>query len=188
MGTALLERTFNDALDYDAYLASDPRRAVPWLRVGERISLTDEQRRLIEGFERVMRVLVISGIWCGDCSAQGPMLAAIAAANPKTIDVRWVDRDEHPELADQVMICGGRRVPTVIFLAEDFEFVSLLGDRTLSRYRAMAKKQLGPSCPIPGAEHDPDEAAATLQEWLDEFERVHLLLRLSPRLRALHGD
>jgi hypothetical protein len=26
------------------------------------------------------------------------------------------------------------------------------------------------------------------QDWLDEFERVQWLLRLSPRLRQLHGD
>ena len=27
-----------------------------------------------------------------------------------------------------------------------------------------------------------------VQDWLDEFERVQWLLRLSPRLRRLHGD
>lgn len=188
MDTDLLQRAFNDGLDYDAYLATDPGRAAPWIRVGERTQLTDPQRALLSNFSRHMQVLVISGIWCGDCSAQGPMLAAIAEANPKIIDLRWVDRDEQPALADAVRICGGARVPTVIFMAEDFEFVSLLGDRTLSRYRALAARQLGPSCPVPGAAHDADEHAATLQDWIDEFERVHLLLRLSPRLRAMHGD
>jgi hypothetical protein len=34
----------------------------------------------------------------------------------------------------------------------------------------------------------PDEAAATMQGWIDEFERVQLMLRLSPRLRQVHGD
>jgi hypothetical protein len=33
-----------------------------------------------------------------------------------------------------------------------------------------------------------DEAAATMQAWLDEFERVQLILRLSGRLRQKHGD
>jgi len=188
MDSDLLARSFSNALDYDAYLATDPGRAAAWIRVGKQIALTPVQRELAASFTRSMKVLVVSGIWCGDCSAQGPMLAAITEANPRTIDLRWVDRDEHAEVADMVQICGGRRVPTVIFMSEDFEFVSLLGDRTLSRYRAMAARQLGPNCPVPGAAHDPDELAATLQEWLDEFERVHLLLRLSPRLRALHGD
>ena len=85
-------------------------------------------------------------------------------------------------------INAGTRVPTVIWCAEDFEFCALLGDRTLARYRAMAARQLGAACPLPGAPVAADEAAATVQGWIDEFERVQLMLRLSPRLRQLHGD
>jgi Cu/Ag efflux pump CusA len=55
------------------------------------------------------------------------------------------------------------------FVNEDFEFLSLLGDRTLSRYRAIAARALGASCPLPGARVADDELAATLQDWLDEF-------------------
>jgi hypothetical protein len=29
---------------------------------------------------------------------------------------------------------------------------------------------------------------AVVQDWLNEFERVQWILRLSPRLRRLHGD
>jgi hypothetical protein len=29
---------------------------------------------------------------------------------------------------------------------------------------------------------------AIVQDWLDQFERVQWILRLSPRLRRLHGD
>jgi hypothetical protein len=134
-----------------------------------------------------MPVLVISGVWCGDCAQQGPMLQAIARACPR-VELRWLDREAQPDLTATVRICDGARVPTVIWMAEDFEFVSLLGDRTLSRYRAMARTQLGPACPVPGALPPADEIASTLQEWLNEFERVQLLLRLSQRLRLAHGD
>jgi hypothetical protein len=30
--------------------------------------------------------------------------------------------------------------------------------------------------------------SAVIQEWLDQFARVQLMLRLSPRLRQKHGD
>ena len=73
-------------------------------------------------------------------------------------------------------------------MAEDYEFIALLGDKTLSRLRAKAAKSLGEFCPLPGAELPEDEMTATLQEWLNECERVHLTLRLSTRLRAKHGD
>jgi hypothetical protein len=79
-------------------------------------------------------------------------------------------------------------VPVVIFMAEDYEPVSIYGDRTLTRYRAIAARAFGASCALPGAPVPDDELQATLQDWLDEVERVHLLLRTSGRLRKLHGD
>ena len=86
------------------------------------------------------------------------------------------------------VINGGDRVPVTLFLAEDFEFCSAFGDRSLSRYRALARKQLGAACPTGIGGPDTDELTATLQDWLDEFERIQLMLRISPRLRQKHGD
>ena len=134
-----------------------------------------------------MNVISLSGIWCGDCVAQGPMFDHIAQASDR-INLSWLDRDEHLKLAESVQINAGLRVPTLIFCSEDFELVSYLGDRTLSRYRSIAAKQTGAACQLPGAEVPEDELGATLQEWINEFERVQLLLRLSPRLRQKHGD
>ena len=97
-----------------------------------------------------MKVIVLSGVWCGDCSSQGPMLAAIAHGSD-LIDLHWLDRDEASELSNHLSINQGHRVPTIIFMAEDFEPVSVYGDRTLTRYRSMAARQLGAACDIPGA-------------------------------------
>jgi hypothetical protein len=76
----------------------------------------------------------------------------------------------------------------VLLLAEDFELCGLYGDRTLQRYRALAARQLGPSCPTGLVPPPPDELAATLSDWLGELERVQLMLRLSARLRQKHND
>ena len=187
MKASYLESKFDAAAGYDDYLATDPGKAANWTKIYEQSSLTDAQRRLVEGFTREVRMLCLSGIWCGDCVQQGPLLARIAEANP-CLDLRWLDRDEHKDLSEQLKINAGLRVPVVIFMAEDCEPVSIYGDRTLSRYRAMAAKQLGGACPLPGAPVPDDELNATLRDWLDEVERVHLLLRLSSRLREKHGD
>jgi thiol-disulfide isomerase/thioredoxin len=188
LDAAYLKSKYDAGLGYEEYLATDPAKAARWRDIEHKLQLSDDQQRLIRGFVRQMRVLCVSGIWCGDCVAQVPMLHRIAQANPQGIDLKIVDRDEHIDLADQIMINAGHRVPTVIWMAEDFEPVSILGDRTLTRYRALAAKQLGASCPLPGASVPQDELNATMQDWLDEFERVHLLLRLSARLREKHGD
>jgi thiol-disulfide isomerase/thioredoxin len=187
INAAYLREKFARALPWDPYLATDERKAAPWRAVYQRVHLAPQQKELVEGFTRQVNLLCVSGIWCGDCAQQGPLMERIAEASPR-LDLRFIDRDEHPDLAAQVMINAGQRVPVVIFMAEDFEPVSILGDRTLSRYRAVAARQLGPSCPLPGAPVPADELHATLQEWLDEIERVHLLLRLSARLRQKHSD
>lgn len=188
----LLNSKFDQGLDYDRYLTTaTAQQQEAWRKVHERTALTTDQRSLIGSFMREMKVICLSGAWCGDCSAQGPMLARIAEANPGMIHLRWLDRDEHVDLSQQVMICGGLRVPTVVFMAEDGEFCGLLGDRTVARYRAIAARKLGAACPLPWAEAanaGGDEAGATLQDWVDEFERIQLMLRLSPRLREKHGD
>ncbi len=185
----LLRAHFQRALAYPEYVATGkPHEQANWAAFRAQVSLTDAQRSLIGGFVRRINVLAISGTWCGDCVQQCPMFHAIASANPERIDLRFVDRDLHRDLSDRLMICGGRRVPVVVFMNEDFEFVSLAGDRTLSRYRALAARLLGAACPLPGAPVPAEERAATLADWVGEFERVNLLLRLSPKLRDRYQD
>ena len=177
------------ALPYDRYVQTGTEQQQKhWRQVYDAIGLTDAQKQLVAGFARDMKILVISGVWCGDCVQQCPMLARIAEANPARIDLRFVDRDQHRELADKVRINGGDRVPAALLIAEDHELCAVYGDRTLTRYRSLASKQLGPVCPTGILLPDRDEMAGTLQDWLDEVERVQLMLRLSARLRQKHGD
>lgn len=185
-----LRTKFHAGLAYDAYLQTGkPDQQEAWTTIYSQLQLTNPQRKLLSGFAREMHVICVSGIWCGDCVQQGPLIQRIAeGAPPNRIKLVWLDRDEHRDLADQVKINAGSRVPVVLFLSEDDELVSIYGDRSLTRYRAIAERQLGPSCPMPGAPVPTEELTATLQDWLDEFERNQLLLRLSARLRQKHGD
>ena len=81
-----------------------------------------------------------------------------------------------------------KRVPVVVFLSEDWFEVSRYGDRTISIYRRLAAEQLGTACPT-GIVPSTTEAIATCTaEWLVEFERAQLVLRLSPRLRTKYND
>ena len=98
-----------------------------------------------------------------------------------------LDRDANPLLRDALSINGGHRVPVVVFLSEDFHEVARYGDRTLMRYRHLAAKQLGPSCPTGLVPPDEDETTSVVAEWLNEFERC-TDFRLSSRLRAKHDD
>lgn len=189
MNTAFLAQKFAAGLPYDRYLetGTDEQRR-RWRIVYDAAHLTVEQTHLFAEFVREIKVLVVSGIWCGDCVQQCPLLQRCAEARKSHIDLRFVDRDQHRDLSDQFRLNGGDRVPVVLFLSEDHEFCGLAGDRTLSRYRALGEKQLGASCPTGIYPTPQNEMIATMQDWANELERIHWMLRLSPRLRQKYGD
>ncbi len=176
-------------LPYDNFLAryASDGQLQRWRQFREQIVLTPAQRQLLGTFTRRMPVLVLAGAWCGDCINQCPIFEQFAAA-ARVIQVRYLDRDEHADVQAVLQINGGNRVPVVVFFSEDGLEVARYGERTLNKYRQMMGDQAGPSCPtglvVPS---DPLPALVT-QDWLNEFERVQWLLRLSPRLRQMHGD
>jgi hypothetical protein len=184
------KRHFELAQDYPGYLSgSDPEKAGKWAAMAERIpALSPEQAARLAGHNRRMNVLVYSGIWCGDCVRQGTMLRAIAEACGPRIELRLIDRDLSQELKDELRLCGAMRVPVVVFLSEDCFEIGRFGDRMLTTYRAKMRRELGPACDAGIVPAPPDELTAELGEWVDIFERMLLMLRLSPPLRARYGD
>jgi hypothetical protein len=171
--------------DFIARYANDGQKQ-RWRQVHEQVVLTPAQRELLRSFRRAMPVLCLAGAWCGDCINQCPILERFAGT-ASGITIRYLDRDEHTDVQCELRINAGNRVPVVVFFSEDGFEVARYGERTLSKYRNMMREQAG-GCPtgvvIPG---DPLLVQVT-QDWLNEFERVQWLLRLSPRLRQIHGD
>jgi hypothetical protein len=180
---------FDQGLPYEQFLARHGTEAhrQRWASFHAAVKLSDAQRQLLAGFQREMKVLCLAGAWCGDCVNQCPIFDHFAQASAK-IRLRFSDRDVHGDLSAELKICGGARIPVVVFLSEDGQQVGWYGDRTLSKYHQMAVDLLGPSCPTGLIAPDRSLLGAVTQDWLNEFERVQLLLRLSPRLRQLHGD
>ena len=179
-----------EAASYEAYLeGSDAKRAGRWAPLGERIpALSEAQRDRVSGYGRKLNILLVSGVWCGDCVRQGPMIRQIAAACDDQVALRVIDRDVNPELRDEVRVIGAARVPVVVFLSEDFHEAGRFGDRMLETYRRKAATEIGAACAVPTAEIPPEELAAERDEWLDIFERMLLMVRLAPPLRARYGD
>jgi hypothetical protein len=158
-----------------------------WQKFHEQVALTAAQRELLASFKRQMKVLCLAGAWCGDCVNQCPIFDHFTE-HAAAIDLRFFDRDANPDLAAELKICGGARVPVVVFLSEDGHEVGRYGDRTLAKYRQMVADQLGPSCPTGLVAPPASLVDAVVQDWLNEFERVQLILRTSSRLRTLHND
>ena len=181
--------TFETGLPYREFLDQygTPEHIRRWDAAHAEISLSPAQHDLLTSFVRDMKVLVVAGYGCGDCVNQCPILDHFAQANSR-IQIRYFDRDAAAELAQELSICGAARVPSVLFLSEDNFVCGRYGDRTLSKYRDMAQSQVGTVCPSGLFPEESTLQQRVVQEWLDEFERIQLMLRTSGRLRQLHGD
>lgn len=180
---------FERGQPYDAYLdASDARYADRWRKLAAQLpALTDADAARLRQHARRLHLLVYSGAWCGDCVRQGPMILALAAACADA-HVRFIDREASHALTEELRLVGAARVPVVVFLTEDFWELGRFGDRLLSAYRSKAQREVGAACDTGLVPPPAEELRAEFAEWRDVFERMLLMARLSPPLRARHGD
>jgi thiol-disulfide isomerase/thioredoxin len=180
---------FQQGLSYADFLAryGSANDQARWKRVYDQVVLTDAQRELLRSFRRQMNVLCLAGAWCGDCAGQCPAFERFAEAAP-VIKVRFLDRDDHDDVQRELQINGGNRVPVAVFFSEDGFEAARYGERTLTRYRQLMAQHAGEGCPTGIVRAGDPVLAQVVQEWLNEFERVQWMLRLSPRLRQKHGD
>ncbi len=181
-------RHFEQAAEYEGFLEKeDQSHADRWRETMSRLpDLTPELVERLKEYGRELNILVYGGIWCGDCVRQGPMLKKIADAIGPQVRLRIIDRAASEELQDELRILGALRVPVVVFLSEDFWEVGRFGDRMLNIYKAKAAREIGRG-PNAGV-LSPKALAAEMSEWVDIFERIMIMLRLSPPLRWRHGD
>lgn len=148
--------------------------------------LTFEQVKRLAGYNRKLNILMYAGTWCGDCSRQAPILLKMAEAAGEKVELRLIDRETSTELQDELRILGALRVPVVVFLTEDFWEIGRFGERLLSVYRSKAAREINR-----GVDHgvlSPKSLERELSDWLDIFERMLIMVRLSPPLRKRYND
>jgi hypothetical protein len=180
---------FEAGLPLAGFLAkygSEAHRA-RWKSAADQTTLTDAQRQLLGTFTRRTNVLVLAGAWCGDCSSQCPIFERFAEAAPVVV-THYLDRDEHADVQAALQINGGNRIPVAVFFSEDGAEVARYGERTLARYRQLVGQLVGEGCATGLVKAGDPVHQGVVQDWLNEFERVQWILRLSPRLRRLHND
>ena len=176
---------FSRALPYETYIKNSTHES-KW-RSAEAAAAELVVPPALNEMRRKMPVLVLAGIWCGDCSRQGPLFNKIQKSNP-IFDFRFAESTEFLELKEELRINGAEKVPVVVALNEDFHEVERFGDRQLSVYRTKLDKELGAACD-PGIL--PPEVSALQEEfneWVGFFERLQIMLRLAPGLRTRHQD
>src|ERR1700724_215165 len=103
MNASYLSEQFASAIPYGQYIQTGTdEQQRRWKQVYDAVRLSEAQKQLVGGFVRDIKILIVSGIWCGDCVQQCPLIERIAEANTLKMDLRFVERDQHRDLVDQV--------------------------------------------------------------------------------------
>jgi thiol-disulfide isomerase/thioredoxin len=186
--SAFWKKYWNRALILDDFIeGTKPNEKEQWNDRKKRVpDLTNDQIERLQGYNRELNVFMYSGGYCGDCSRQAPMLQKMCDAAGDKVNFKVIEREGLTELQDELRILGALRVPVVVFLTEDFWEVGRFGERLLSVYRSKAAREIG---------RGRDQGVLTSKalrretsEWLDIFERMLIMVRLSPPLRQRHND
>jgi hypothetical protein len=112
---------FDSGLEHAAWLAAAES-------VEQRDKLVAEHRALalepaVAGFlaalPRPVHVIAIAEDWCGDVVRHAPVLQRMAEAGPQ-LKVRYISREQHPEVFVRFLTHGGEAIPKFIFLSDRF--------------------------------------------------------------------
>lgn len=94
-------------------------------RIDRRVVLDPDLEKRLEQVERPMIWLVLTEAWCGDAAQSLPVIQK-AADLSDNIQIRFILRDEHPEIMDQFLTNGrSRSIPKLICM--DSNTLEVLG-------------------------------------------------------------
>ena len=97
------------------YTKMNVRRMERWDKTAV---VTSELQEKIAQIDTPQTWLVLTEAWCGDAAQSIPFMVKAASYSP-LVDVRFILRDEHPNVMDAYLTNGGRSIPKLIALRND---------------------------------------------------------------------
>ncbi|MBI1751826.1 MAG: thioredoxin family protein [Acidobacteria bacterium] len=112
---------FDSGLDYKAWLeaaeSEDQRGKIEAQR--QALNLERPVAAYLAALPRPVHVVAIAEDWCGDVVRHAPVLERMAEAGP-ALKVRYIRREQHPDVFVRFLTNGGEAIPKFIFLSEGF--------------------------------------------------------------------
>jgi hypothetical protein len=106
----------------EAYLNYTRMNVQRMNRWDKTIKIGPEMKELIESISNPQIWLVLTEAWCGDAAQNIPYLVKLAELN-SLIKLRFILRDEHPEVMDEYLTEGARSIPKLVSFPPDFSHV-----------------------------------------------------------------
>jgi hypothetical protein len=112
---------FESGLDYPAWLAAAeaPEQRDRLVAQHQALMLDPGVAGFLAALPRPVHVVAIAEDWCGDVVRHAPVLQRMAEAGPQ-LKVRYISREQHPDVFIRFLTNGGEAIPKFIFLSDRF--------------------------------------------------------------------
>lgn len=123
-------RATGDFMDNTPQILEYTKLNIARMKRGDKtFKVNSELQTALENISQKWIWLILTEGWCGDASQTIPALAKMAEVN-SNIDLKFILRDEHPNIMDAYLTAGGRSIPKLIVLkAEDLKPIGDWGPR-----------------------------------------------------------
>lgn len=112
-------------------------------RLNKTASIHESLREVVDQIDIPQTWYILTEAWCGDAAQNIPTIVAASLSNP-LITVRFLLRDENPELMDAYLTNGGRSIPKLIAVDEDFNEIFTWGPRPAGAQELLREYKANP--------------------------------------------
>lgn len=146
-------------------------------RLNKTTKLTDALLVQLARIQSKQRWFVITEAWCGDAAQCVPVVAKAAGDNPN-IELTLLLRDENPALMDQYLTNGGRSIPKLIVLDNDYHELFNWGPRPAGAQSVMDDHKNHP-------ERTLAELLESIQKWYNDDKTLSIQSELTALLENM---
>lgn len=114
----LAENKTTGHIHTEAYLDYTRMNVQRMNRWDKTAKVSDALKEAVQAIDEDQLWLVITEAWCGDAAQNIPYLVKLAELNPR-IQIRFILRDEHPEVMDEYLTDGARSIPKLVAVTAD---------------------------------------------------------------------
>jgi len=112
---------FDSGLDYKSWLnsGSSPENCAKMEELREGLTLEPQTAAFLAKLRKTVYVVAIAEDWCGDVVRHVPVLQRLADAAPN-LKVRYITREQWPNVFVRFLTNGGEAIPKFIFLSDEW--------------------------------------------------------------------
>lgn len=125
-------KNFEHELNHGSSKQNADKLPINWQRTSRILKTyvpSDEVKNIISSLSESRKWIVITEHWCGDSAQIIPVMQKIIESSDGKIEMRLIYRDDYPEFMDAHLTNGGRSIPKLIQLNQNWQVLNFYGPR-----------------------------------------------------------